>query len=243
MRPSKHIVIIGATSGIGLEMTIELARQPVNLLGVGSRSAAHLPERWPDRAVYFQGDIGTEEFALNLNFFLETLGWRQIDRLIINAGVGRVLKPQEEGWPNIVRTIEVNLTGPMMIAHEFHGRLLEASETPVVTLIGSVARSGAPNFASYAASKAGLAGFARALQAEWHDQIDVQILHPGPTKTPMHKKAGLPPSAMQRFFLDPKFVAEQCLALMEARKPSATVSYLAWLKYTIGRVLMKDSAS
>lgn len=243
MSSPKNTIIIGATSGIGLEMTIQLARGSGNLIGVGTRSAAHLPEDWPDDALYFQGDISQRDFPLNFNYFLETVGWRRVDQLVINAGIGRVCKPHEEGWPNIVRTIGVNLTGPMMIAHELHGRLLEASEKPVVTLIGSVAKSGAPNFASYAASKAALAGFARALAVEWSETIDVQIIHPGPTATPMHKKAGLPSSWIQRYFLEPKFVARKILDIMKNRQAFATVSFGAYIKDKIGRVLTKDSMS
>ena len=45
----------------------------------------------------------------------------------------------------------------------------------------------------YAASKAGLDGFGRALAEEWRGAVTVRVLHPGPVATGMAARAGRSP--------------------------------------------------
>ena len=83
-----------------------------------------------------------------------------------------------------------------------------------MTLIGSVARKGQAQFPAYAASKGALHGFARALRSEWSGKVAVQVLHPGPTRTDMHEKAGHDPGRMRSFFFNPDDMADMISTAM-----------------------------
>jgi len=222
-----NVVIIGASDGIGFCLTRLFGDETENLIGVGRRSSAVLPARWPATAKYFQGDQTAEHFAETFERYLSSLGWDHIDYLVLNAAVGMVSEPQHETVENITNTIETNLSAPMEIAHRFHRHLQNAPDIACLTMIGSTSHKGSSNFASYSASKAGLAGLGRALAQEWIGNIDVQVIHPGPTATRMHEKAGLNIGLAGRFFISPEYSARKIRALMNKRVMRANVGFTA----------------
>lgn len=61
--------------------------------------------------------------------------------------------------------------------------------------------------------------------------MSVQVLHPGPTKTDMHDKAGYDPGRMRALFLDVNDVAKMMASAIAARRSPVTVS---WVRYLNG---------
>lgn len=222
-----NVVITGASDGIGLELAALYAAETDNLVGVGRRSQDQL-SNWPNNASYFQGDQASPDFANKLLAHIGSLGWNHIDNLIINAAIGKTGDPAEETAENIQLTLDTNLIGPIKLAQKFHPLLAASPNRSCLTLIGSVAHKGAANFASYAASKAGLAGFARALHEEWKHEINVQILHPGATATNMHEKAGLQLGKVRKYFINPNYSARKIKSEISAGKAVATIGHKAW---------------
>lgn len=215
----RTVLITGATGGIGFELLKLFAREDVALIGTGSRAMADLPVGWPASAIFCQADLSQTASVAMLKHCVAELGWDGIDHLVLNAGTGWAGDPSVETPASICATLTVNLLVPMLTVQAFAGLL--AANTGLVTLIGSTAAKGAPGFASYAASKAGLAGFSRALASEWQGRIDVQIIHPGPTATQMHAKAGHDPGFARRFFVHPKDSALAIMRHMQTRRHQA----------------------
>ena len=114
----------------------------------------------------------------------------------------------------IDQQIAINLRAPVQIAHALAPRLFEANGQLV--MIGSVAHAGAPKFATYAATKAGLRGFARSLREEWRGRASVQVLHPGAVRTGMHKKAGLKTGLAGLTFMRPNRAANAIMAAIQS---------------------------
>ena len=222
-----NVIITGASDGIGLELAALYAAETDNLIGVGRRPQEQL-SNWPKNASYFQGDQADPEFADKLLAHIDNLGWNHVDNLIVNAAVGKTRNPADETAENIQLTLDTNLIGPITLAQKFHPLLAASPNCSCLTLIGSVAHKGAINFASYAASKAGLAGFARALHEEWKNEIDVQILHPGATATNMHEKAGLKLGKVRKFFINPQYSARKIKSIIGTRIPVETIGHKAW---------------
>jgi short-subunit dehydrogenase len=73
-----------------------------------------------------------------------------------------------------------------------------------------------------------LHGLARALRSEWAGKVGVQVVHPGPTRTPMHEKAGFDPGRLAALFLDPRDVAAMIASAMASRHSPVTIN---WLRY------------
>ena len=134
--------------------------------------------------------------------------------------------PLEEQADSLLNTLDVNLSAPIAITHAL-APLLFAASNGKLAIIGSTSHKGVANFASYAASKAGLNGFARSLREEWKGGINVQIIHPGPTATGMHAKAGFEPGIIKHIFIDPDFVTRTIIRKIDSGGSPISVSFFA----------------
>ncbi len=239
-----YIIITGASDGLGLRLAhlfAEGAKDNVRLLLTGRKQFSALEHPLPLHATYIVADQTQSDCGATIFEKVKQLGWPRIDNIILNAGVGYISAPGEELPDKIIDTINVNLTAPITILHQFSNLLLtqshndthRASRLPCVTFIGSPARKGAAKFASYSASKAGLSGLARALTSEWQGQVDVQIIHPGPTNTHMQSKAGLDLGKMQQFFINPDYCAREIKRLIDARKINASIGLLRYYGFLV----------
>lgn len=223
MDNGRNVLITGGTDGIGLLLVKHYLSIGANVIATGRRPSGSI-EDWPQSARYLQVDQAKADCAELILQSVKQSGWCNIDNLILNAGTGKVCDPADETSQAICNTISANLTGPITILREL-APLLEAGDKPAqVTLIGSSAIRGAPRFASYAASKAGLDGFARAVASEWAGRIKAQIIHPGPIATRMHEKANLDTGFMRRFFIDPVHAANRIAQIIETGKPRTFLS-------------------
>ena len=158
-------LITGVTSGIGLALAQRLALRH-ELVLCGRREPRACPADMPDEATYVQADLADPERAVDtIKQALVSASMTGLDRLVVNAGVGYYRPAGAETAELIRETVDVNLLAPMLIARRLAPRL-EAARGKLV-LIGSVAHRGSVNMPAYAATKAGLAGFARSLYAEW----------------------------------------------------------------------------
>ena len=216
-----NVLITGASDGIGFELLLLFSREGAHVIGTGTRPASALPVSWPANARYIQADQAHFDVANILLNAAGAAGWDAIDHLVLNAATGFVSAAEDEKPEAIAKTLAINLVAPMAITHGLAHMLFACRG--LVTLIGSSAHKGAPGFASYAASKAGLGGFARALRSEWQERADVQILHPGPTATAMHAKAGSIPGFARRFFIQPDECARRIRRHIDQRTARANI--------------------
>ena len=217
-------LITGGTSGIGLALARRLAGSH-SLVLTGRGDGADLPED----TLFVRADLSRPEEAVErVETALRRADMRSLSKLILNAGTGTYAQADAEDAAIIRRTLDVNLVASVLMAHRL-APLLEEGRGRLV-LIGSVAHRGSANMPSYAASKAGLAGLARSLRAEWEDRIGVQIIHPGPTRTPMHEKAGYNPGGLEKMFFSADAMADEVARLMETGRPGATVMFGARMR-------------
>ncbi|MEM6461133.1 MAG: SDR family oxidoreductase [Pseudomonadota bacterium] len=218
------VLLTGATSGIGLALARRLAAGH-RLVLTGRRDPAALSGSLPADALYIRADLSDPGSAVEtIETAFTAAGHQRLDRLIVNAGTGFYLSADREDAATIRATLDVNLVAPALLAHRF-APILEASGGKLV-LIGSVAHRGSPNMPSYASSKAGLAGLARSLGSEWQGRIGVQIIHPGPTRTEMHKKAGFPTGGhLEKLFYSADAMAQEIMRSMDSARPQKTIMF------------------
>ncbi len=201
---ARNILVTGATDGIGFLLAKSYASRGHRVLATGRQTLS-------DDAAYFglpnityvtADQAFPAQAAHAVDAAMERLGFEGLDLAILNAGVGWTGDPAAEPAEQIATQIDVNLSAPVMISATI-APLLFARQGQLV-LIGSTAAKGQARFATYAATKAGLAGFARSLREEWQGRAHVQIIHPGPTRTAMHTKAGLNLGLARMMFMSPK---------------------------------------
>ncbi len=230
----RHIVLTGASSGIGLALARHLSARGAVLLATGARAKADLPSEFPDIR-YVSIDMAKPDCADKLAGAVADLGWPGIDLLILNAGTGRQAPVESETAQTIENVVAVNLAAPVRIAHRFAEPLIESAGQLV--LVGSVVHKGADDFPVYAATKAALDGFARSLRCEWQGRIKVQIVHPGPTRTPMHQRAGHDPGKLARLFMSAGEAASLIAAAIIGGRSPVKINTLARLTGTVRRMV------
>lgn len=219
-----NILVTGATDGIGLLLAKSYAARGNRVLATGRRALDdHRAYFGVERIVYLQAD--QQEPVRAAKLIAETaqkLGWENIDVAILNAAIGWAGSPDQEPARSVQNQIAINLTAPVCIAAEIAPWLF--AQKGKLVLIGSTAVKGQGSFATYAATKAGLDGLARSLRAEWRGRAAVQIIHPGPTQTDMHKKAGMSVGLARRLFMRPKRVVAAIERAVRSRSKRVVVT-------------------
>ena len=229
----RRILITGGNAGLGLALAKKLARRHSILIS-GRKSQAEVAGVLPRGVGYVVADQSDPEASASaLVRGVRDFGWTGIDNAVLNAGLGFATDRGVDSTEAIRATFDVNLLAVMLQAQALHPFLRKAGGT--LTFVGSVAHKGTPLVPAYAASKAGLHGLARALRSEWKSEVSVQVLHPGPTKTGMHEKAGHDPGKMGALFLEPEDVAAMLASAMASRRSPVTLS---WLRYLGGGAFM-----
>jgi len=187
-------LVTGASRGIGRATALALARQ-------GARVAAAARA---DHAAGVVADIeaaGGEALAVtvdvadtsSVNAMVAAAEERfgRVDVLVNNAGITRdqlLLRMQREDWDAVLAT---NLTAAFTCVQAVLRPMVKQRAGRIITISSVVGQAGNAGQANYAASKAGLIGFAKALALEVAARgITVNVVAPGLIETDMTRVLG-----------------------------------------------------
>ncbi|MBK8050752.1 MAG: SDR family NAD(P)-dependent oxidoreductase [Anaerolineales bacterium] len=215
------ILITGVNDGIGHALAIQYAASGARVLGVG-RSA--LPESLAGSVHsddYCAADLGEAGAAQKVQSFLDARGVTGLDVIIHNAAVGWYGAVQNQSSASIRELLSVNLSAPITLTHALLPRVCAArGAIAFVSSVHSVLPT--PDFAVYTATKAALDGFARNLRLEVGNAVDVLVFWPGPTRTQMHVKSGIPKEKIYpERYASPEAVAAQIITGIRRRRSQA----------------------
>lgn len=167
----RRALVTGGSRGIGRAICLELARAgasvAVNYRAAEAAAAETVAAIRADggEAVALPGDVAeTEQAAALVKAAAAELGG--LDILVNNAGVtrdGLLMRMSEDDWDAVHRT---NLRGAFAVTKAALRPLLRSSAGRVVMIASVVGVMGNAGQVNYAASKAGLIGFTRALARE-----------------------------------------------------------------------------
>jgi 3-oxoacyl-[acyl-carrier protein] reductase len=140
------------------------------------------------KAVAIQADSAKFEDAQRVvDEVLKNFG--KIDILINNAGITRdnlLLRMSEEDWDEV---IETNLKGVFNFTKAVIKHMISQRSGKIINIASVVGLIGNPGQANYAASKAGIIGFTKALAKEVASRnIQVNVVAPGYVETEMTEK-------------------------------------------------------
>ena len=187
----KVAVVTGASRGIGRNVATMLASRGAHVVAAarGDNAAATVAEI---HAAGRRGEVGTLEVTdaasirVLMSGVLERHG--RIDILVNNAGIARdqlMLRMKRQDWDQVMAT---NLTAAFACVQAVLKPMLKQRAGRIVSISSVVGQTGNAGQADYAASKAGLIGFSKALARELASRnITVNVVAPGLIETDMTK--------------------------------------------------------
>jgi short-subunit dehydrogenase len=194
----RTILLTGATDGLGLALARLWDARGERLVLSGRRPRAALADPLFARHLYVAADLAQpSQAARTLGAALSAAGIDRLDVLVHNAAVGSFGPVEAETASSIEAVLAVDLEAPIALTHALLPRVL-AARGRIVFVSSVAADAPCPDFAVYAAAKAGLDGFARSLRVEVGGRASVLVLHPGATRTGIHGKSGAPAEEVER---------------------------------------------
>ena len=176
---SRSVLVTGGNRGIGLAIARAFAE-------AGDKVAVTYRSGEPPEGLFgVRCDI-TDNEQVERAFKEVEAEHGPVEVLVANAGVTRdtlLLRMSEEDFTSVLDT---NLTGSFRVVKRATKAMMRARKGRVVLISSVVGLTGSPGQANYAASKAGLVGFARSLARELGPRnITVNVVAPGFVDTDM----------------------------------------------------------
>jgi 3-oxoacyl-[acyl-carrier protein] reductase len=187
---SEIALVTGASRGIGLAIALELGRRGATVVGTATSTggAEAIGKALADQGVAGRGAVLNVTDNASIEALLKDMdangGMPTI--LVNNAGITRdnlLLRMSEEEWHAILDT---NLTSVYRMTKACLRPMTKARKGRIITISSVVGATGNPGQVNYAAAKAGIVGFTKALAREVGSrQITVNAVAPGFIDTDM----------------------------------------------------------
>jgi 3-oxoacyl-[acyl-carrier protein] reductase len=222
------VLVTGGTRGIGLAIAEAFKAQ-------GDRVAVTHRTEPVEGFVSVRCDVTSgEDVEAMFKDVEEQLG--PVEVLVANAGAtkdGLLVQMSEDAFTSVLDT---NLIGAYRVAKRATARMIRARTGRIVLISSVVALTGSGGQTNYAASKAGLIGFARSLAREIGSRnVTVNVVAPGFVETDM--TAALPDARKQETLGQ--------IPLKRFAQPEEVAGVVVWLasegaRYVTGAVIPVD---
>ena len=199
----KVVIITGGSQGIGRGYARRLAEEgaKVVIADINDEKGYQVEKELGDKgytAKYIKVNVADKESVQQMvDTAVKEFG--TIDILINNASVFSTIKmkPFEEisleEWNKV---ITVNLTGVFLCSQAVVPVMRKQKKGRIINISSGTILAGRPYYIHYVSSKAGVAGFTRALAREvGNDNITVNTVAPGPTYTEIERDSVTPEQA------------------------------------------------
>lgn len=187
-------VITGGTSGIGEEMTKIVASKGVNIVLVARRQ-----EVLTEKANILKGEYGIEVKTVSadltknddLEKVLNETNELEVGLLIPNAAIENHGFMMDIELDKELATIQMDITSVFKMTHHYGKKMAERGRGGILLVSSMIGHMPNPYFSNYAGIKAYIANLGFSLNYEMKKKgVDVTVLSPGPTDTPMLRSAG-----------------------------------------------------
>ena len=184
----KTALITGATGGIGSAIARALHSQGAEVILSGTRQGSlnELAHELSDRAHPIAADLSDKSSIDSLIKQISDISTDGVDIVINNAGIVRdnlLVRMKDEEWNQV---LDINLFAGYKLTQGLMRGMMKRRWGRIIGISSVVGTTGNPGQANYAAAKAGMIGFSKALAQEVATRgITVNVIAPGMIQTAM----------------------------------------------------------
>lgn len=233
-------LITGATSGIGEDFALELARKGFNLhlVARGENQLAKLKKEIEDAhkvaVTYHAFDLSIAE---NVEILISETKDLNIGLIILAAGFGSGGKFTELSLETELNQIDLNCRSVVQLTHQFANRFKQKQKGGIILFGSLVGFQGVAWASTYSATKAFIQSFAEGLYDEFKQiGIDILSVAPGPVNSGFGERAHMNMGLSQ----SPKGIAELslvCLGKKTTVRPGFLSKFLGYSLIVLPRRL------
>jgi hypothetical protein len=221
MTAPRHCVITGAADGIGRALALRYAAAGYQITGIdvdteqAERTRAELVQAGA-QARFLHGDLASE---VDIEHMLTALAdSAPPDVFIHNAGISAAGPFASSDLARQQAVLDVNLLAPLLLTAGLLRWHLLAPRASLVFITSLSFFVGYPGAAVYAASKDGLASYARSLSVALAAQgFHVLTVYPGPTRT-AHARRYSPDNRREARRMPPERLADDIFRAVQQRR-------------------------
>jgi uncharacterized protein len=227
-------LVTGATSGIGAELTSQIAAKGINIILVARKEkeleehSTLLRNRYNIETKYIAADLATAEGIEKIKQVKEEIGL-----LVIAAGIEVNGAFESTPLEKELQVIQVNIVATLQLTHHFSKAMIDRKKGGILLIASLSGHMPNPYFSNYAGSKAYVLNLGASLYGELKPKgVDVSVLSPGLTNTPMVADNGVDWSKTPMKAMDPSIVAEVGLNGLGKRMlsvPGGMNKMMAWM--------------
>ena len=208
-------LVTGATSGIGNALAHQLAQKGLSIILV-ARKEAELQDAAKLLSTKYQVETKTISADLSNPEGIQTVVRQsenmEIGLLVLAAGLEVNGAFEKNDILREMQVVQVNISATLQLTHHFSKSMINRHKGGIILVASLSGHMPNPYFANYAGTKAYMLNFGASLYGEFKPKgVDVTVLSPGLTNTPMISNNGVDWSKTPMQAMPPEAVAQAAI--------------------------------